>query len=245
VRIAQLCACFADQLEDLMSNFSATLRCIRSLLAGAAVLATAHAAFADGPGAYRPREQASAASVKLVDGQSAIDAYNAGYALIQRAEHYESLAAASPGERERSAASRDARTCYEESLAKFSAAVKFDPSMHEAHTYLGYANRKLGRHKAALAAYKQALRINANYAHAIEYQGQAFLGLNRVEEAKFNYLRLYALDQAQAHKLLRAMQAWADAHSAQPPERIDVSALQEWIADREAAHKSDEPLASW
>jgi tetratricopeptide (TPR) repeat protein len=228
-----------------MSNFSATLRCIRSLLAGAALLATAHVALADGPGAYRPREQTSTASVKPADEQSAIDVYNAGYALIQRAEHYEALASASTGDRDRAAASNEARACYEKSLAKFSAAVKWDPSMHEAQTYLGYANRKLGRHKAALAAYERALRINPDYPHAIEYQGQAFLGLDRVDDAKFNYLRLYALNQAQAHKLLRAIQAWADAHSAQPPNEIDIGALREWIADRERSHKSDETLDGW
>jgi tetratricopeptide (TPR) repeat protein len=227
------------------AGLSPCSRNIRALLAGATLLATAHAALADGPGAYRPREQTPTASVKPADEQRAIDAYNAGYALIQRAEHYESLAAASRGEHERSAASSDARACYEESLAKFSAAVKLDPSMHEAQTYLGYANRKLGRHTAALAAYEQALRINPDYPHAIEYQGQAFLGLNRVDDAKFNYLRLYALNQAQAHKLLRAMRTWADAHAAQPPEGVDILALKDWIADRERSHKSDETLDGW
>ena len=228
-----------------MQRVATTFHCILSLLAGAVLLANAHASLADGPGAYRPRERTPSASVKPSDELSAIDVYNTGYALIQRAEHYENLASASNSEAERSAALRDARAAYEESLAKFSTAVKFDPSMHEAYTYLGYANRKLGRHKAALAAYEQALRINPDYPHAIEYQGQAFLGLNRVEEAKFNYLRLYALNQAQAHKLLRAIRAWADAHSAQPPNGIDIGALMEWIADRERSHKSDEQLSSW
>jgi tetratricopeptide (TPR) repeat protein len=228
-----------------MSHLSTTLRYLRLSVAAATLLATAQAALGDGPGAYRPREQKPAASVKQADEQSAIDAYNAGYALIQRAEHYESLASASASERERSAASNEARACYEKSLAKFSAAAKFDPAMHEAQTYLGYANRKLGRHKAALSAYQKALRINPDYPHAIEYQGQAFLGLGRVEEAKFNYLRLYALNQAQAHKLLRAIQAWADAHAAQPPEGIDMSALRDWIAERERSHDPNESSNAW
>jgi tetratricopeptide (TPR) repeat protein len=228
-----------------MPHLSTTLRYLRLSVAAATLLATANAAFGDGPGAYRPREQKPAASAKPTDEQSAIDAYNEGYALIQRAEHYESLASASSSERERSAAANDARACFEKSLAKFSAAVKFDPSMHEAQTYLGYANRKLGRHAAALTAYEQALRINPDYPHAIEYQGQAFLGLNRVEEAKFNYLRLYALNQAQAHKLLRAIRAWADAHSAQPPEGIDMTALSLWIAERERSHDPNESSSAW
>ena len=78
--------------------------------------------------------------------------------------------------------------------------------MHEAYTYLGYANRKLGRYDEALHAYEQALKINPDTPYAIEYQGEAFLGLNRIDEARFNFLRLYALDQHQAAKLLQAMQ---------------------------------------
>ena len=98
--------------------------------------------------------------MKPADEQSAIDAYNAGYALIQRAEHYENLVAASRDERERSAASSDARACYEQSLAKFSAAVKWDPSMHEAQTYLGYANRKLGRSTRAHGSTPRSVRVH-------------------------------------------------------------------------------------
>jgi tetratricopeptide (TPR) repeat protein len=200
---------------------------------------------ADGPGSYRPRERASTPAVTLTDELKAIDAYNAGYAFIQRADHHEGLAAAATSGADRAAAGRGVREAYEGSLQHFSNAVRLDPSMHEAWTYLGYANRKLGRHSDALEAYAQALSINADYPHAIEYQGQAFLGLNRIDEAKFNYLRLYALNQAQAHKLLRAMRAWTDAHAAAPPSGVDVAALQTWIAERERSHDPQELESSW
>ncbi|MGH8178898.1 MAG: hypothetical protein ACREV5_21780 [Steroidobacter sp.] len=218
---------------------------MRSFLAGAALLIAAIGALADGPGAYRPRERAATPAASLTDELSAIDAYNAGYAFIQRAEHQENIASASTLPREKTAALRSARASYEAALKKFGTAVEFDRSMHEAYTYLGYANRKLGQHYAALEAYEQALRIHSDFPHAIEYQGQAFLGLNRIDEAKFNYLRLYALDQAQAHKLLRAMKSWADANAATPPEGVDVVALKDWIAERERSHAADETVAGW
>jgi tetratricopeptide (TPR) repeat protein len=174
----------------------------------------------------------------------AIDAYNAGYASIQRAEHQEALAAAAQGV-ERTSAQQASREAYTASLPAFTTAVQLDPSMHEAYTYLGYANRKLGRHDKALAAYEQALRINPDYTYAIEYQGQAFLGLNRIDQAKFNYLRLYALNQAQAHKLLRAMQAWTDANAANPPANVDLAALKAWVAEREKSHDPSESSSGW
>ena len=58
-------------------------------------------------------------------------------------------------------------------------------------------------------AYATALRLKPDYAFAIEYQGEAHLARGDVERAKFNYLRLYALDPALASKLLDAIREWS------------------------------------
>jgi tetratricopeptide (TPR) repeat protein len=199
-----------------------------SLLAALAVVGVAHA---DGPAGYRPRASGPA----VVSQQNAIDAYNLGYASILRAEHQDDLAAAATTDAERNAARRDARIAYEAALKQFDAAVHNDASMHEAYTYIGYANRKLGRYEQSLEAYDKALSINPDYPYAIEYQGVAFLGLNRIDEARFNYLRLYALDTDQAHKLFTAMQGWLEKNQAKPPPGVDVAGFAAWIAERAAS----------
>jgi tetratricopeptide (TPR) repeat protein len=206
----------------------------RKWLVVIALLGAVTAAYADGPGGYRPKDRGPVP----VSEQGAIDAYTAGYASILRAEHAENLAAASSNEVERKAALADAQKAYEASLPHFATAVRLDTSMHEAYTYMGYANRKLGRFDAALHAYEQALKINPDTPHAIEYQGEAFLGLNRIDEARFNFLRLYALDQHQAAKLLRAMRTWMQANEAKPPAGIDMPALAAWIAEKADTLKS-------
>jgi tetratricopeptide (TPR) repeat protein len=207
------------------------MRRSREWLAVIALLGAVTAAQADGPGGYRPKERGAAP----VSEQGAIDAYTAGYASILRAEHAENLAAASANDVERKGALSEAQKAYQASLPHFAAALRLDTSMHEAYTYLGYANRKLGRYDESLRAYDQALKINPDTPYAIEYQGEAFLALNRVDEARFNFLRLYAIDQHRAAKLLRAMQAWVATNQAKPPAGIDVPALAAWIAERSAA----------
>jgi len=197
-------------------------------LAVIALIGAVTAAHADGPGGYRPKERGTAP----VSEQGAIDAYTAGYASILRAEHAENLAAASSNEAERQAALQMAQQAYRASLPLFTTATRLDDSMHEAYTYLGYANRKLGRYEESLKAYDQALKINPDTPYAIEYQGEAFLALNRVDEARFNFLRLYAIAPDHAAKLLRAMQSWVEANKAQPPAGIDIPALTTWIAEK-------------
>jgi tetratricopeptide (TPR) repeat protein len=118
--------------------------------------------------------------------------------------------------------------------------------MHEAYTYLGYANRKLGKHAKALEAYAQALRIFPDYPYAIEYQGQALLGLNRLDEARFNYLRLYALSKGQAAKLLQAMRAWVESHKNAELDGVDVAGFADWVARRSELTRDDVPAnSSW
>lgn len=206
-------------------------------------MAIAAPACADGPGAYRPPQRS--APPPTLSEESAIDAYNVGYAAIQRADHQQALAEASSDVKEKTAAERAARGAYKESLQHFQEAVRLDASMHEAYTYIGYANRKLGNYPKALSAYQQALKIFPDYPYAIEYQGQAFLGLNRLDEARFNYLRLYALNKGQAAKLLQAMREWLAAHQNDSIEGVNVSGFSEWVAQRSESTRDDVPSSGW
>lgn len=208
------------------------------------ILATAAPAHADGPGSYRPREQPSTAKPALSEVQ-AIDAYNLGYAAIQRADHATALADASSDPEEKRREQHAAADQYEQARRHFEESVRLDASLHEGFTYLGYANRKLGRYAQALAAYEHALELNPDYSYAIEYQAQAYLGLNRIDAARFNYLRLYALNKGQAKKLLQAMQAWLDAHKDSPPAGVDVESFAAWVAQRTELTRNDPAAAPW
>lgn len=206
---------------------------ICSLTLWAAWLSATVVAHADGPGAYAPREQKGESQAGPAQpDRGAIDAYHAGYASILQAEHAENIAAASADPAQREAARAAARAAYTASVEKLASAVNLDDSMKEAYTYLGYAHRKLGRYEQALQAYEQALRIEPDYPPAIEYQGEAFLGAGRIAEARFNYLRLYALSPAQAGRLFRAMQSWVESNAPNPPAGVDVDALAAWLDER-------------
>jgi tetratricopeptide (TPR) repeat protein len=215
------------------------MRIFKPLAALLWITSAAAPVYADGPGAYRPPPRA--ALPPTLSEQSAIDAYTLGYAAIQRADHSQALAEASSAAAEKADAERAARDFYKESLGHFEEAIRLDGSMHEAYTYLGYANRKLGNHAKALAAYEQALRIFPDYPHAIEYQGQAFLGMKRLDEARFNYLRLYALNKGQAAKLLGAMREWVEANR----NDAESNGFAEWVARRSELTRGDIPSSGW
>jgi tetratricopeptide (TPR) repeat protein len=208
------------------------------------ICATAAPAHADGPGSYRPPAQPAAGKPAISEVQ-AIDAYNLGYAAIQRADHAAALAEATADQTEKRQSQRAAAAEYEQARRHFEEAVRLDAYLHEGFTYLGYANRKLGRHSQALEAYDRALKLNPDYSYAIEYQGQAYLGLNRIDEARFNYLRLYALNKGQAKKLLQAMQSWLESHKDSAPAGIDIDSFATWVAQRAELTRNDPPASAW
>ena len=185
---------------------------------------------ADGPPSFKAR------STEAEYERTALDAYGMGYALIERATRFDHDAAAAKEDRARREAMRGATESFEDALRAFDEAVRLEPTMYEAHTYIGYANRKLGHHERALSAYETALRLKPDYARAIEYQGEAYLGLDRFDAAKFNYLRLYALDAEQAQKLLGAMRAWVTERRRElrgvSSEHLDAAAA--WTTNRPA-----------
>ncbi|TLY59656.1 MAG: tetratricopeptide repeat protein [Gammaproteobacteria bacterium] len=112
-------------------------------------------------------------------------------------------------------------------------AVQLDDTLPEAWNYVGYSNRKLGNYDAALAAYEKALTLKPGYADAIEYRGEAYLGLNRISDTQQAYLDLYASNRALAAKLLTAMKSWLAAQRANPSTAATgLDELDKWIQER-------------
>ena len=59
-------------------------------------------------------------------------------------------------------------------------------------------------------------KLKPGYPEAIEYRGHAYLGLNRLSEAKEAYLALFGGNRKLAAQLLAAMQEWVGEHRGNP-----------------------------
>ncbi len=81
---------------------------------------------------------------------------------------------------------------YEEAVADLKAYIDSDPANADAHNWIGYAYRKLGRLGEAQEAYDQALRLDPDHQGAHEYAGELRLMLNDLEGAEQH---LAALDR--------------------------------------------------
>jgi tetratricopeptide (TPR) repeat protein len=165
---------------------------------------------------------------------AAKSAYNSGVRSVKKAQEYDADAAKASTPEKAAKAHDKAQKAYRESLESFINAVGADPKMYQAWNYLGFANRHLGNYGDALSAYAKALEINPNYPDAIEYRGEAYLGLNQIEEAKGAYMTLFRDSRPLADELMAAMHHWADARrqDAQGLSSADVEAFAKWMDER-------------
>ena len=77
-----------------------------------------------------------------------------------------------------------ARKEYDKAIANFNRAIELNPSMHEAHNYLGFCYRKIGDLQKSLQHYDQALALKPDFSQAREYRGETYLAMNDLKKAQ-------------------------------------------------------------
>jgi tetratricopeptide (TPR) repeat protein len=173
---------------------------------------------------------------RLTPEQEAAKKYNDGLKHKDKADALAKEAgAAGLDEKKRAKLESSARKEYDKAREEFLAATEKNPMMFQAHGDLGYVYRRTGDYTAALASYDRALELSPDYTPAIEYRAEAFLGVNRLEEAKSAYMTLFNSDRARADELTVAMKAWLDKRrqdaAGLAPETIED--FSKWLSQRE------------
>lgn len=165
----------------------------------------------------------------------AVISFNDGLASRDRAWKLEKDLAKATDAAAKAKIEEKIRKAYQSAVRSQRSAIRYDPKLFQAHGELGYALRKTGDYAAALESYDKALEIQPGYAEAIEYRAEAYLGLNRVGEARQAYMALHnGGDATRAKMLADAMAKWLEQRRADPggvaAETIDEFAT--WLSQR-------------
>lgn len=182
---------------------------------------------------------------------SAESAYNRGLKYRDKAwELTEKLDSTPASEREK--LRRKIEKEFAKAIRAYESAIRAKPEMYQAHSSLGYALRKTGKYDEALVAYDQALTLRPGYAEAVEYRAEAYLGLDRLEDAKEAYMQLFRTDRERADELMVAMGEWV-AERTDNPQRLSATTVEEfagWVRERgglakQTASLGGAPSSSW
>ena len=194
-------------------------------------------ALAAGSRAQAPREP----------GDDAVMSFNDGVSSRDRAWKLEKELAKTQDAAAKTKLEAKILKAYQGAIRSQRNAVRYNPSLFQAYGELGYALRKTGDYPAALEAYDKALSIQPGYAEAIEYRAEAYLGLNRLDEARQAYMALHnGGDATRARMLADAMTKWLEQRRADPA-GVAAEAIEEfatWLTQRtEISHTASG--ASW
>jgi len=216
------------------------LRAIASLV----VFAFAAAAFAAGGGGggggggfsgggSSPQQIAMA---RFEDGEKArkqgIEALQSAQTAADEAARSEALEAASGK--------------FKRALRAYKEATRADRKAYYAFNGIGFCQRMLGDYDAALAAYDRALKIEPGFPQAVEYRGEAYLNLGKLEEAKGAYMDLFGRERSLADLLLRKMQTWIGAakqNQQTPGAQARLDEFAKWVEERATLAQQTASLA--
>lgn len=205
---------------------------IRGLLAGASLIVAAPAVLAV-PDASGDISSTPAPDISQDSAMSARLNYNVGYELFEKAQAADKAAAGLKGAKAK-AAQQAVLAEYRAARDRFDAAAQADPNLKEAWNLVGYTSRQLGDYDRSLEAYGKALALDPAYPEAIEYRGEAYLKLNRLEDAKSAYMALFAAHPSHAGVLLESMRNWVAEKQKSPGnvDKAEVEAFAAWVAER-------------
>ena len=172
--------------------------------------------------------------------ERAVEAYRSGDEHRVKGKKLDEEAASKKGTDAEKALAKS-RSEFEKSIKDFKNASKLNPKLPQPYNGMGYAYRKMGDYTTALEMYDQAIKLAQPdfFPEAVEYRAEAYLALNRLDDARQAYLDLFAADRKQADILMAAMKTWIASHKAEPagvsPDA--VSTLEKWIGERDGLAK--------
>lgn len=169
-------------------------------------------------------------STQLSPEQGATASYNKGLKQRDKAWKLEEEAEAAEG-KARDKLLKKAQKAYGKAVRELRAAVDVKPDYYQAWSSLGYALRKTGEFDESIAAYDRALELNPLYPEAIEYRGEAYLGLGRLEDAKEAYMELFRIDRPRAGELMTAMKRWLESGGGAVSESVREE-FARWVEER-------------
>ncbi len=168
-------------------------------------------------------------TVQKTPTEKAIDSYNAGIKIRDKAWKYQKRAAAESNPKKAGKLIRKADKQFVKAAKRFRSAIKYEPRLYQAHGSLGYALKQTGDFPGAMAAYEQCLKLRPNYTPAIEYRAEAHLALGETDKARQAYKQLAKIDPSKADELEQAIRAWLE----NPPADLEpglVDDMRSWVA---------------
>jgi tetratricopeptide (TPR) repeat protein len=129
---------------------------------------------------------------------------------------------------------------YGKALDQFTEVLRNKNDMYDAWNQVGYVHLRFGAYREAIDDYNHALALKPDLEEAIQHRGEAYLGVDRLEDAKAVYMDLFFHARPRADQLMVSMQAWVQSHrsAANGVRAADIDAFDKWLQERDGIAKT-------
>jgi tetratricopeptide (TPR) repeat protein len=133
---------------------------------------------------------------------------------------------------------------YGKALEQYTEVLRNKNDMYEAWSQVGFIHLRFGAFRESIDDYNHALALKPDHMEAIERRGEAFVAVDRLDEAKAAYMDLFFHERPLADRLMADMQAWLQTHraAANGVRVADIDAFDKWLQDRDGIAKTTASL---
>jgi tetratricopeptide (TPR) repeat protein len=185
-------------------------------------------------GGRGPQEIIPNTPVEEKPDKVAAKAYKAAMKTMDKAHEQEAILAKETDPDKRGRAREKLEDDYGRAIELFTAVIR-NQEMYDAWNQICYVHLQLGAYREAMDDCNHALKIKPDLVQAMQNRGQAFLGVDHLDDAKASYMDLFYHARPAADQLMVTMHAWVKSHraSANGVRASDIDAFDKWVQERD------------
>lgn len=129
---------------------------------------------------------------------------------------------------------------YGRALEEFTNVLRNKGDMYEAWNQIGFIHLHFGAFRESIDDYNHALSLKPDLPDAVQHRGEAYLGVDHLDDAKAAYMDLFYHERPLADQMMAAMQSWLQKHraAANGMRATDIDAFDKWLQEREGIAKT-------
>jgi tetratricopeptide (TPR) repeat protein len=187
-----------------------------------------------------PQNEIPSAPLEVKPEKAAAKAYANAQKTMAKARELEDVVAKSTDPDKKARAREKLEDAYGKALEQYTEVLRNKNDMVDAWNQVGFIHLRFGAFRESIDDYNHTLKLKPDLPEALEHRGEAFLGVDRLDEAKATYMDLFFHDRPLADQLMVSMQAWLQTHrSAANGVRVaDIDAFDKWLQERDSIAKT-------
>jgi hypothetical protein len=194
-----------------------------------------------GSGGRTPQQnEIPSAPPEVKPDKAAAKAYASGMKTMAKAHELEDVIAKATDPDKKAKAASKLEDTYGKALDQFTEVLRNKNTMYDPWNQIGYLHLRFGAYRESIDDYNHALGLKPDLLEAIEHRGEAYLGIDHLDEAKAAYMDLFFHARPLADQLMVGMQAWLQNHraAANGMRAADIDAFDKWVRERDGIAKT-------